>query len=151
MCYISVRPGDSLTDTLQQVCEQMRFHKTGNTVLKPTLLLRLIVRFMPYVLLKHFFLDFISLPLFTFTNAGILDRSMFCYDNLPIKDAYLAPGLSSAPRLLFNTATFDNRCTLGCNFYGSRSDENMVRTLLEHIAAETETLTNNNLKKGRQA
>jgi NRPS condensation-like uncharacterized protein len=140
MCSVSFKPGDLFTDTLQQVCEQMRYYKTGNSVLKPTLSLRLMLRFVPRTFIKKVFLKSISLPIFTFTNAGLLDRSFFRLGDLVIRDAYSAPAFSLAPQLLFNLSTFDNHCTLDFSFYGSDNDVKMARALLNYMAAEIETL-----------
>jgi NRPS condensation-like uncharacterized protein len=140
MCHVSFKPGDSLADTLQQVSEQMRFHKSNNNVLRPTLALRLSFRFLPRKFLKRVIFKIISVPQFTFTNTGTLDPSIFRLDDLVIRNAHSAPGFSLAPQLLLNVITFNNCCSLDFNFYGSSNDVKMARALLDHIAAEVEDI-----------
>jgi NRPS condensation-like uncharacterized protein len=74
------------------------------------------------------------------TNLGILDQNLLCFDNLVIRNAYLAAAITTGYFWLLNVSTFDDRCILSCNFYGFANDEKTVNALLDHICMELEAL-----------
>jgi NRPS condensation-like uncharacterized protein len=139
-CYVSYKPGDVLTDILQQVSKQMQAYKTGNTILSYALSWGVSSRLISYASLKRHFLGDSSGAQITFTNLGILDQGMLCFGDSAIKHAYMTSVMNSAPPLLLNVSTFDNRCTLSCNFYGSSKDKEFVNTLLDYMCTEIAAL-----------
>jgi NRPS condensation-like uncharacterized protein len=140
LCHISFGSDDSLVDTLQQISEQMQRHKATNSILQAVLTWELAVRFLPYFFLKRIFSRFLTGVQLVFTNLGILEQSLLCFDNLPIKNAYLTAATTPMPFLLLNASTYDDCCTLSCSFYGSDRAEKWVNALLDHMCAEIEAL-----------
>jgi NRPS condensation-like uncharacterized protein len=140
MCHISVQAGDSLADTLGQVSEQMRAHKAGNEILKSVLLWNLAVRFFPYAYLKRNFAKSVTIHMILYSNFGVLEQSLLRFGNLPIENAYLTASVKPAPYMQINASTYNGRCTLCCDFYGSDADEKWVNTLLDDICAEVEAI-----------
>ncbi|MDR1060930.1 MAG: WS/DGAT domain-containing protein [Clostridiales bacterium] len=141
MCHISVRAGDSLADTLSQVSGQMRRHKAGNAILKSVLLWGLAVRFLPYASLKRNFTKIVAMPLINYTNIGIIDRDLLRFGNLPVENAYMASPVKPGPYLQITASTYDGRCTLSCNFFGSGADAKWANALLDDMLAEIAALS----------
>jgi len=140
MCRISVETEDSLTDTLKQVSEQMQMHKAGNSILKSVLLWAIAVHLLPYGLLKRNFTKLVTLPTISFTNLGILDQSLLHFDNLVVESVYLTASVKPSPYFQIAASTYNDCCTLSCNFYGSDSDKIWVASLLDDICAEIHAL-----------
>ena len=140
MCHISVKSEDSLADTLRQVSNQMRTHKAGNSILKSVLLWDMAVRFLPYGFLKRNFTKIVPFPKISFSNLGVIDEALLCFDRAPIESAYLTASVKSDPYLQITASTCHGRCTLSCNFYGSNHDKEWVDRILDDIREETKAL-----------
>lgn len=140
MCHFTAAEHDLLTDTLKQVSEQMKLHKSGKNILKSVLLWNFLVHLLPYCLLKRYFTKIVTLPIISFTNLGILDKSLLCFDNSVVKSAYLTASIKPSPYFQIAASTYNDCCILSCNFYGSSDDKKWVDGLLDDILAEIETL-----------
>ena len=150
MCYISVEPDDSLSATLSSVSEQMRAYKSGNTILKSVLVWNLVARLIPYPCLKRIYSKIVKQPIISYSNLGILDADKLRFGALSPEDAYLTPAIKPRPYLQLNASTYDGRCTLSCNLYGSRADGEFACRLLDNMYQETAALVSSSLPSADQ-
>lgn len=139
MCRFSVKPHDALTDTLAQASKQMSVYKSSKDVLKPFIQLNQ-VSGLPLFLVKQVLHQSVMQSAITFTNLGIIDINALNFDNTKIKDVYLTASIKPRPYLQLTASTYNGRCTLGCNIYGSEKDKMFVIGLLNDIRTEAEKL-----------
>lgn len=139
ICTTFVKPEDTLADTVAQVSKQMNAHKSDKNILKSVMLWGLAVH-APWPLIKRKFPKYAIHPLVSFTNLGIIDQRRLSFNEVVINDAYLTASIKPRPYLQLTASTYDGRCTLGCNIYGSEADQIFVRKLLNDICTEIETL-----------
>ena len=142
MCSVHHRPGDSPADTLDQVSIQMREFKTGNSVLKSIMLWDL-ASLKSWKSLKRYFDKYHTHPVVSYTNLGIIDANELRFGETRIKDAYITGSIKPRPYLQLSVSTFNGRCMLGCNIYGSEADQRFVARLLDDMRAEIASLNAN--------
>jgi NRPS condensation-like uncharacterized protein len=136
MCGISVRENDPFASTLKQVFEQMQSHKSNDNILKSVMLWNLAVHLLPYRFLERNYNKVVTYPIISFTNLGIISRESLCFEDSPIKSAYLTASIKAAPHLQMTVSTYGDSCTLGCNIYGADCDKKWVEQLLDGVVTE---------------
>jgi len=139
MCAVFVKREDTLADTVMQVSKQMRVHKSEKNILKSVMLWDFAAH-IPWFLLKRNFSKVITHPIISFTNLGIIDAIALKFGKLKIRDVYMTASIKPRPYLQMNVSTFNDSCTLSCNIYGSKADEQFVHRLLDDMCLETITL-----------
>jgi NRPS condensation-like uncharacterized protein len=139
-CMFSFNPEDSLTDAVNQISRQMQWYKDEKNALKSAMLWELAVRFLPYGFLKRNFRAFIGQPPLSFTNLGVLDQNRMCFGDLAMKDAYLTASPTSFPLLVLSASTYDDRCTISVNFYGSDREAKQKGAILDGVCAGIEMI-----------
>ncbi|MDR1209146.1 MAG: hypothetical protein LBK41_02360 [Clostridiales bacterium] len=140
MCAVTVRGGDSLSETMKQVSARMGEHKSGKNVLKQVMLWDAAVRFLPLPVLKPCFRKFVAEPVISYTNLGVLEKERLCFASAPVKRAYMTASIKPRPYLQLTASTWDGYCTICCNIYGCESDRAFVRRLLDDIAVEIKSI-----------
>lgn len=138
-CLFSVRPGDSLADTLAQASQQMQVYKTGNDVLRSVLGWNLAVRFIPYASLRKSFVTAVPQPVVSFTNLGVIDPKQVDFAGVPVRSAYLTASIKPRPYLQLTASTYKGACTLSCNIIGGPEDKAVIDALLDDIVQEVST------------
>ena len=141
MCNIPVYPEDSLADTIKRVSGQMVRHKSGKDILKPILIWDLVAHYVSYRKIRDLFEKTLDMPVISFTNIGIIDAELLNFDNIPIKDAYLTSPLKPRPHLQLGVSTYEGRCTLSANIYGSQDDSQFVNRLLDDMSDEVNAIS----------
>jgi len=141
LCDVLVKPEDSLADTIAQISRQMWTYKSGKDPLKPVLLWNRTVRWVLHPILRMVFAKVIQLPIVFYSNFGIIDAALLRFADVPVNDAYLTAGLRPRPYAHLNLSTFQNRCTVTCNFIGSDLDQQFFVHVLDDMCAEVAELT----------
>ena len=140
MCNIPVGQGDSLAKTIARVSKQMLTYKTGNDILKYTLMSDYAAHITSYRQLRHIYPEYIKYPIIGYTNIGIINAEALKFDNLPVKEAYLTSAIRRRPALQLNVSTYCDCCTLSFNIYGSQYERQFINRLLDDIYREVSGL-----------
>lgn len=135
MCTISVKPDDTLADTVKQVSRQMSIHKSTKSILKSVMLWNLAAH-APWFFLKRNYPKYAVQPVVTFTNLGIIDMARLNFNRLKIQYSYLTASIKPRPYIQVTASTYNGCCTLGCNIYGTQADIEFVNRLLDDMCVE---------------
>ena len=139
MCLISVKADDPFIVTLKQVSEQMQNYKSSNIPLRGIIWWYYCARLIPFWYLKRN-KDILKPPIVSFTNLGILDSSLLCFDDLFINSAYLSTAFKRSPFFQLIVSTYRDRIILGCSYYGDNDNKRWIDGIFDDIFSEMESL-----------
>ncbi len=123
-------------ETLEQVSAQLNRQKRSSGGLKPVAALELLFRVIPFSALKLYFSNVNTVPVLSFTNAGILDKARLRFGETELTYAYVSGAVKYAPFFQIVVSTFDGTVTLSCNQYGSAKDKEYIGSVLKQVHQE---------------
>ncbi len=134
ICDITVDKDDNFLSTLGQISSQMAAQKASRNCLKSQMTLELFSRLVPFRVMEHVFHKMFKIPLVSYSNLGVLDGAIRSFGE--IKEAYLTGAIKRVPYFQIAVSTFQGRCTLSCNMYGTQGDQSRVERILREITDE---------------
>ncbi len=134
ICDIEIEKGDGFLSTLGQISSQMAAQKASLNCLKSQLTMELFSRFVPFGVMQSVFHKAFKIPLVSYSNLGVLDNVILSFGE--ITEAYLTGAVKRVPYFQVAVSTFQDRCILSCNMYGTRSDQSRVERMLRQIKDE---------------
>ncbi len=140
---IDVEDGSPFEETLAQVSEQLKRQKRSAGSLKSVAAIELIFRIIPFPLLKLYFEKENTVPVLSFTNAGIIDKERLRFGETELAYAYASGAIKHAPFFQIVVSTFDGAVTLSCNQYASAKDEAYIISILKQVHMEMMDCLNN--------
>ena len=139
-CIASVKADDPFSVTVKQISEQMGYYKSGSNPLSDIIWWDYITRFIPFRILERRYDKFIRAPILVFSNCGVIDNASLRFDDLIVKNAVLSSAIYRSPYFQLVMSTFNNCCTLSCNFYGDEDSKSWVDRFFDSYLTEIESL-----------
>jgi NRPS condensation-like uncharacterized protein len=139
-CDINIKETDSFRDTLSLVASQMTRQKESLNSLKSIIMLETAFHFIPFFVLKKYFLKSFAVPMFSLTNFGVLDKNLLKFGKNEISEVYLTATIKYVPYNQIVITTYDDSCTLSCNLYGTLNDKVWIKDFLRGMEEEILTV-----------
>ena len=136
ICDIDIRDSDSVERTLMQVALQMNMQKESLSCLKSMILMEFAFHAIPFFIMKSVFGKVFAMPVVSFTNLGVIDKDTLLFYGVSVTDAYMTGAVKRAPYFQISISTFDDRCTLNCNMFGTPCDKAVAESFLTEVRKE---------------
>ncbi|MDP4088574.1 MAG: hypothetical protein Q8930_04790 [Bacillota bacterium] len=136
ICDVHLYEKDLFTDTLMQISSQMKVQKANKNCLKSVKMLELAIRLIPFRAMKKAFNKFFTIPVTSFSNLGVIDKSLLNFDNIMITYTYLTGAVKYAPYFQIAVSTFNDSCVLSSNLFGTPEDEKSIKEFLMSLKEE---------------
>ena len=139
ICLISIKADDPFTVTLEQVSEQMNIYKSTDVPLRGIIWWYSCARLIPFWYLKRH-REILKPPIVSFTNLGILDSNLLCFDDMFINNAYLSTAFKRSPYFQLIVSTYRDSFVLGCSYFGDSDNKRWTDSVFDDIFSEMESL-----------
>ena len=136
ICDVVIKEGDSFQNTLSQVSAQMNQQKNSSNCLKPIIMLELAFHLLSYQKMQKIFGKIFTIPVISYTNIGIIDSKLLKFANADILDVFVTGAIKYVPYFQVAVSTYEERCTLSCNLYGTTKDMVWIKSFLEELSKE---------------
>ncbi len=136
ICDVTLASGESFMQTLKKVSGEMKSQKSDKSCVKPVMILGAAYRIFSFAHLQKFFAKSFTLPVVSYTNLGIIEKSRLSFEKAEVLDAYLTGAVKYVPYFQISVSSFDGTCTLSCNMYGTEEDRAKIKSLLSSFENE---------------
>ncbi|MBE6821964.1 hypothetical protein [Caproiciproducens sp. LBM24188] len=133
---VTIRSGDPFHVTAKQVAEQIKQQKSSLACLKSILMAEFAFHAIPFRILEKQFDRLFKIPVLSYTNLGILDRTRLSFAGLQITDAYMTGAVKQVPYFQIAISTFGGACSISCNLYGTPGDKEEIGRFLSDVHFE---------------
>ena len=141
ICDIAIRDGDTAEETLMQVLRQMQSQKESLRCLKAMISMEMAFRIIPFFIMKSVFGKAFVMSVVSYTNLGVIDRNALAFRGVRVADACLTGAVKRVPNFQVSISTFDDRCTLSCNMFGTPADRVAAEGFLCEVRDELMSYT----------
>lgn len=136
ICDVTIAEGDPAEETLSQITRQMQAQKESLSCLKSMLSMQLAFRAIPFFILQSIFGKVFTMPVISYTNLGVIDQDALSFKGVRVTDACLTGAVKRVPYFQVAICTFDGRCTLSCNMFGTPDDRAKAEGFLKEVREE---------------
>lgn len=122
---IAVTSGETFSQTLNKVNNEMSAKKSGHLGLNTFLKLELIFKLFPkwsYRLLRNS----LNNPKICMTNLGVVDSKQLYFEKSPVSNAIMCGSIKYRPHFQMSVSTFEERMTFCVNLYSSQGDREAI-------------------------
>jgi len=99
-------------------------------------MLELAFHLLSYQKMQKIFGKIFTIPVISYTNIGIIDSKLLKFANADILDVFVTGAIKYVPYFQVAVSTYEERCTLSCNLYGTTKDMVWIKSFLEELSKE---------------
>ncbi|MDP4095037.1 MAG: condensation domain-containing protein [Bacillota bacterium] len=136
ICDVIINKNELFAETLNKVSSQMKIQKSDDSCLKSIITLEFAFTILPFFIVKKLFFKVFTIPVVSYTNLGIIDNRSLSFDGIETADAYMTGAVKYNPYFQIAVSTYNGKCTLSCNMYGTDNDKKRMEQLLSDVKKE---------------
>jgi NRPS condensation-like uncharacterized protein len=140
VCNIGRLAGETFSDTLRKVREEMNKKKDAHAEMNRILQISVLSKFMPYNKLKEQLMNVKMPPIPLVTNVGIIDEADINFNNIVVEYAYVTGAISLKDYFSMAYSTFHKAITFTIGFAGGEEQHQKVVEFLNKLKTELENI-----------
>ena len=136
MVSITVNRGESFTETLRKVHNEMNIKKEKNIGLNGFIKLAMIFKIFSSKKACELLKNNLKNPYICLTNVGVLDSNKLIFKGSEISNAMVCGSIKYRPHFQMAFSSFREQLTLSVNLYGSKQDRNIITNYFSLVDKE---------------
>ena len=141
VCNIGRIAGESFSDTLGKVREEMNKKKDSHAEMNRILQISVLSKLMPYSKLKEQLMNVKMPPIPLVTNVGIINEADINFNNIVVEDAYVTGAISLKDYFSMAYSTFHKAITFSIGFAGGEDQHQKAEEFLNNLKTELESIS----------